>query len=111
MAEVPFEVSVDRVAGTATLRMSGDLNRSAQDQLDRAHAEADGGPIVLDFSDVSYINSTGIAVIVGVLARARANGQVVRAFGLNDHYQQIFRITRIADFLAIFDDETAAVAG
>lgn len=111
MAEEPFEVSIDRVAGTATLRMSGDLNRSAQEQLDRSYAEVGEGPVVLDFSDVSYINSTGIAVIVGVLAKARANGQAVRAFGLNDHYQQIFRITRIADFLAIFDDETAAVAG
>jgi anti-anti-sigma factor len=66
--------------------------------------------VVLDFSDVDYINSTGIAVIVGLLAKARASGKDIRAFGLTDHYQQIFRITRIADFMTIYDDEHAAAA-
>jgi anti-anti-sigma factor len=69
-----------------------------------------GGSIVLDFTDVDYINSTGIAVIVGILARARAAGRPIRAYGLSDHYREIFSITRIADFMAIYDDETAAVA-
>ena len=49
-------------------------------------------------------------MIVGVLAKARAAGRDVRAFGLTDHYRQIFQITKIADFMAIYDDERAAVA-
>jgi hypothetical protein len=34
----------------------------------------------------------------------------VRAFGLDEHYRKIFQITRIADFMAIYEDETTAVA-
>ena len=61
-------------------------------------------------ADVDYINSTGIAVIVGVLAMARAEDREVGAFGLTDHYREVFSITRLSDFMTIYDDETAAVA-
>jgi anti-anti-sigma factor len=68
------------------------------------------GRVLLDFRGVDYINSTGIAVIVGILAMARAEDRVVAAFGLTDHYREVFNITRLADFMTIYDDETAAAA-
>lgn len=111
MDATPFAVDVSTVDGPATLRMSGDLTGSAREVMDTAYTEVGGGSVVLDFRDVRYINSTGIAVIVGVLARARATGGSVRAFGLDEHYRKIFQITRIADFMAIYDDESAALAG
>ena len=64
----------------------------------------------MDFRGVDYINSTGIAVIVGVLAMARAEDREVGAFGLTEHYREVFNITRLSDFMTIYDDETAAVA-
>lgn len=110
MTAVPFDVSVDRRSAVAILRLAGEVDRHSQEKLDAAYAESGDGGVVLDFSDVGYINSTGIAVIVGLLARARAAGRQVRAYGLSDHYRQIFQITRIADFMAIFDNETEAVS-
>jgi anti-anti-sigma factor len=110
MPGTDFAVRVDEIDGVATLRMSGDVNRGAQEGLEHAYAEVTGPSVVLDFTDVDYINSTGIAVIVGILAKARAGGREIRAFGLTDHYRQIFQITRIADFMAIYDDEHTAVA-
>jgi anti-anti-sigma regulatory factor len=58
---------------------------------------------------VSYINSTGIALIVGVLAQARGADRTILACGLTDHYKEIFEITRIADFVAMFSTEAEAV--
>jgi anti-anti-sigma factor len=110
MTRVLFDVSVDRRSSVAILRLTGEVDRHSQEKLDAAYAESGDGGVVLDFSDVGYINSTGIAVIVGLLARARATGRQVRAYGLSDHYRQIFQITRIADFMAIFDTETEAVS-
>ena len=109
MPGTAFEVKVERTDRATTLRMSGDVNRTAQEGLADAYEASGPGPVVLDFSEVDYINSTGIAVIVGVLAKARAAGRAVRAFGLTDHYREIFEITRIADFMGIFDDENDAV--
>ena len=49
-----------------------------------------------------YINSTGIALIVSVLAQARAQRRKVVASGLSEHYREIFDITRLSDFIELF---------
>lgn len=112
MPGTPFDAQVRSTDGAAIVAMTGDVDRRAQEAMDTAYAAAaaSGLPVVLDFTGVDYINSTGIAVIVGVLARARAARVEVRAYGLSDHYQEIFTITRISDFMAIYDDEAAAMA-
>ncbi len=109
-----FEASLRTEGGAVVIDLGGLLDRSAEtvmaDVFGRA-LESGVGPIVLNFVRVEYINSTGIALVVGALARARTAGRTVRAFGLTDHYREIFTITRLADFMGIFDDELAAVAG
>jgi anti-sigma B factor antagonist len=104
MATAELHADVHDEAGTPVIALTGDVDRNAEAALDAAYEQA--GPaaaIVLDFTDVSYINSTGIAVIVGLLARARTNGQQLSARGLTEHYRQIFEITRLADFMTILD--------
>ena len=64
----------------------------------------------LDFTGVEYINSTGIALLVSLLAKARHDDRPVVAWGLTDHYREIFEITRLADFLELVADEQAARA-
>jgi anti-anti-sigma factor len=107
-----FEATVSRTDDGAIVVMSGTVNRAAKEALERAYDEATtrSGRVLLDFRDVDYINSTGIAVIVGVLAIARAESREVGAFGLTEHYREVFNITRLADFMTIYDDQSAAVA-
>lgn len=111
-AATPFEVAIRREAGLAVLDMRGEINAFAEAALTGAYAQAAGqklSAIVLNFSDVTYINSTGIALIVGLLARARKEKLPVSVYGLTDHYLQIFQITRLSDFMTICDDETSAL--
>ena len=98
----------------AVIDLTGDLNASAESALTEAYEQATGtgaDSVVLNFERADYINSTGIALIVGLLAQARANHVQVKAFGLSDHYREIFEITRLADFMTITDDEERAVSG
>ncbi|HEX4760901.1 MAG TPA: STAS domain-containing protein [Thermoleophilaceae bacterium] len=100
--------------GNAVIELSGEVDRYAEQAVEGAYAEAAAlgqGPVLLDFEQVDYINSTGIALIVGLLARARAEGRSVKACGLTDHYREIFEITRLSDFMQIFPDEATALAG
>jgi anti-anti-sigma factor len=106
--------AVRRRDGVAVIDLSGDVNAGLESALDAAWAEAVAdGPdaVVLNFEGAGYINSTGIALIVGLLARGRAAGVEMRAYGLTPHYREIFEITRLADFLAITTDEDSAVRG
>jgi anti-sigma B factor antagonist len=110
--ESVFEATVSTSVEGSVVVMTGTVNRAAKQDLESAYEQASAQPgrILLDFRGVDYINSTGIAVIVGVLAIARAEGREVGAFGLTDHYREVFTITRLSDFMTIYDNETAAAA-
>ena len=105
---------VRRRDGVAVIELVGDLNAAAESALDEAWTVATSvrpDAVVLSFEHSGYINSTGIALVVGLLASARAHGIPLRAYGLTDHYREIFEITRLADFMAIDTDEDSAVQG
>jgi anti-anti-sigma factor len=105
MPATEFAADVLQDADEAVLLLAGDISGGAEARLVDAFAATGDSPVVvLDFEDVSYINSTGIALIVGVLAEARKAGREVRARGLAEHYREIFRITRLSDFMTILDE-------
>jgi anti-anti-sigma factor len=99
--------------GAAVIDLHGEINGFAVDALNVAYAEAErNNPavILLNFSGVDYINSTGIALIVSLLARARAARRRLVVCGLSEHYVEIFQITRLADFMTVFPNEESALA-
>jgi anti-sigma B factor antagonist len=110
MAGEEFSATVKRTEKGSVIELIGTVNRTAKEGMESAYVEATqgSGEILLDFNGVDYINSTGIAVIVGILAMARAEQRAVGAFGLTDHYKEVFEITRLADFMHIYED-TASV--
>lgn len=91
----------------------GEINTYAKDTLKNAYAEAsrqNPAAILLNFGSVDYINSAGIALIVGLVVQARKAGCRLMICGLSEHYIKIFRITRLVDFVSIFPDEASALA-
>jgi anti-anti-sigma factor len=109
-----LEASVRQEQGGVVLDLRGEINGFGQEALDAAYAEAeakDPETILLNFEEVDYINSTGIALIVGLLAKARASKRRLLAYGLSDHYVEIFDITRLSDFVSVFPDEESAMSG
>jgi anti-anti-sigma factor len=98
--------------GLTVVELGGDINAAAEEELTKAYegaSAADASTILLDFEEVGYINSTGIALIVGLMARARKEGRKMGASGLSDHYREIFEITRLADFMDLYPDKSTAI--
>ncbi len=100
-------------ARVRVIDISGDLTASSEDQITDAHGKAGDGAdaVILNFEGLDYMNSSGIGLLVTTLIRAQRAGHDLRAFGLSDHYRQIFSLTRLDEAISIFDDEEAAVAG
>jgi anti-sigma B factor antagonist len=110
MATGPLEARVSGAEGRARIELRGQIDRDADAALAAAshRAAALGLPVIeLDFSAVDYINSTGIALIVRLLAEARRDKREVRARGLSEHYREIFRITRLSDYVTLEDEPVA----
>lgn len=106
-----FDVALRHLDSAVVLDLRGDVDADARATLDRAYTSAvehGTARLLLNFTEVGYINSTGLAVIVGMLARARTDGVSVSGYGLSDHYREIFAITRLSDFMPIWPDEAAA---
>ena len=78
------EATTRALPGAAVIEIRGEVDGSAAEVLTEAYERAvrtgrDARTVVLDFASVDYINSTGIALIVSVLARARASTLTISA--------------------------------
>ena len=104
-------VDVSREGSTAILRIHGEITGGSEPPIMAAYAEAgDARSIVLDFSQLDYMNSGGIGLLVTLLVRTQRAGQKLLAVGLSEHYKQILALTRLDEAIAIHDDEPAALA-
>ncbi len=106
-----YQVVVRHDPESAVIVLTGQVDREAATLLSTAYDTASSSNpsvVVLDFDAVDYINSTGIALIVSLLGRARAEKRAVHASGLTEHYRHIFDITRLSDFIQVFSDVDAA---
>jgi anti-anti-sigma factor len=102
-----------QLQGSVIIDLHGEINSGVEAVLNQAYADAEAvqpETIILNFSAVDYINSTGIALIVALLARARKAKRTLAVFGLSEHYQEIFAITRLSDFMQIFNDESSVIS-
>ena len=98
---------------TSIIRIAGDLTAAREAALmDAYNAAASEGTrtVILDFSDLEYMNSTGIGLLVTLLVRANRQRQRLLACGFTDHYRQILELTRLDEAIGICDTEADAVA-
>jgi anti-sigma B factor antagonist len=66
--------------------------------------------VLLDFTKVDYINSSGIALVIQMLIEASNSGQKVYAFGLSPHFTKVFTMVGITKYAGLFPGQTEALA-
>ena len=99
-------------AGASAIEISGDVTSASEGPLMDAYASASGNGakvIILDFGRLDYMNSGGIGLLVTLLVRVQRQNQHLLAFGLTEHYRQIFELTRLDDAIGIYETEAAAL--
>ena len=98
---------------TSIVDIKGDVTSGSEDVLMEAYNQASADQarcIMLNFSGLAYMNSGGIGLLVTLVVRANRQHQRILAFGLNEHYTQIFELTRLDDAIGIHDSEADAMA-
>jgi len=98
---------------TRVIDIKGDITAQSEDVLMDAYNRSSGTgvrAIVLNFSGLDYMNSGGIGLLVTLLVRAQRQHQRMLAYGLSDHYRQIFELTRLDEAVGIHDTESDALA-
>ncbi len=114
MSTTPLQTRVRSADdGVAVIELTGDVTAACENELMDAYREAGRTEIrgvVLDFTGLDYMNSSGIGLLVTLLVRVRREGRQISAYGLSDHYRQIFELTRLDEAVSIHDTEAAALA-
>lgn len=113
MTTAATTTSADRIDDhTIVIRVRGDVTAASEGPLMAAYGQAGERTraIVLDFSGLDYMNSGGIGLLVTLLVRANRQKQRLLACGLNDHYKQIFELTRLDEAIGIHESEADALA-
>ena len=107
-------MDVRQIGGSASIvDVKGDVTANSEDVLMDAYnkaSESGARSIVLNFEGLDYMNSSGIGLLVTLLVRAKRQRQTLFAFGLTDHYRQIFELTRLDEAVGIYDNEQDALS-
>jgi anti-anti-sigma factor len=115
MPEASISMAVRQPAnGAAVIDIDGQITGFAENVLMDAYTQATtrgAKSVLLNFAKLDYMNSSGIGLLVTLLVRTKRKGQRLAAFGLNDHYREIFQLTRLDEAITIHDDEASALAG
>jgi len=97
---------------TSIIDIEGEVSAFAEKVLMDAYAEASTPTthtIILNFTKLEYMNSSGIGLIVTLLIRVNRQKQRLLAYGLSEHYRHIFEITRLNDAIKIYASEEEAL--
>ena len=117
MPELITRVLVEELPATSgepitVMRFSGDITSASQPAIIGTY---EGLPdsvkrILLDFSKVEYLNSSGIALVIQLMIAAKKRGQAVHSFGLSPHFQKVFTMVGITKYTSLHADEASAKA-
>src|SRR5688500_16901533 len=113
MPELSVTMEVRKVGETASvIDIKGDVSAACEGALMDAYSQAGAEKakhVLLNFSGLEYMNSGGIGMLVTLLVRANRHKQNLMACGLNDHYRQIFELTRLDEAITIHPTESDAL--
>jgi anti-sigma B factor antagonist len=96
------------------LRFEGDIASTSKDAVLGAYQALPKNAvklILLDFTKVDYINSSGIALVIQLLIEAAGASQKVYAFGLSAHFVKVFTMVGITKYAGLFPTQVEALAG
>jgi anti-anti-sigma factor len=108
-----FSIRAERRDGVARISAYGELDLETVPLLERtleAVDQLEPARVVLDFTDLSFVDSTGVHAILRAHTRATENGNVLVVVNSSENVRKVFELTRTEHLFeaAISDDPTVA---
>ena len=107
-----IEVSISHKDDVSILNIKGDVTVNSGGTIEEAYQKVNNAgakKILLYFDKDGYINSGGIAILIGIASESWKNGQKIRITGLSSHFQKIFNMVGLTKYTEIFPTEELAL--
>jgi anti-anti-sigma factor len=112
MLEDELTVQIRQRGDIAIIDLIGDVTTFAEEKINAAYQEVTGQgarSVLLNFRQNDYINSAGIAILIGIVTEVNRNDQTLAFSGLSQHFQKIFRMVGLAQYAEVYQNEEEAV--
>jgi anti-sigma B factor antagonist len=101
------QLTIDRLFDTSTgqnsiLRLHGALTADAVSQFQAAFRGLSSDTVLLDLTDVPYLDSAGLGVLVGSYISCQKAGRRVVLIGLNARLARLFEVSRVQQLFLTF---------
>jgi anti-anti-sigma factor len=96
----------------AILDLIGDVTTFAEEKINAAYHEVTmygARTVLMNFRENDYLNSAGIAILIGIVTEVNRHQQQLAFSGLSQHFQKIFRMVGLAQYAEIYQDEEEAL--
>lgn len=108
----PLEVAVDRCGGGTVVHLRGAATMDRLDDLRErldAVASPPAGPLVVDLSELTFITSAGLGLLISAYVRCRRRGRPMHLVNPAPPIREILQVTRLTDLFSIVPTVDAAV--
>ncbi|MBB3114211.1 stage II sporulation protein AA (anti-sigma F factor antagonist) [Paenibacillus phyllosphaerae] len=109
--EQPLVIDKREFPGGYVVQLKGELTRaSEQDLLGRFTVENEQIRfLALDLTEVAYINSGGMAVLIRLARTAKKSGTHTFVWGITAHYEKLFRMVGLTEWVMLYPNEFAVM--
>ena len=107
-----IQVSISQKDDVSILQIKGDVTAVTGESIEEAYQRvttAGAKKMLFYFDQDGYINSGGIAILIGIASESRKKEQRMRITGLSPHFQKIFNMVGLTKYTEIFPTEELAL--
>lgn len=102
--QVDNDVAIVRVTGEIDVFSSPQLREMLLEVIENGNLH-----LVIDLADVSFLDSTGLGVLVGIFHRLRARNGSMAFVGANERVRRVFHVTQLTKIFVLCDSLPEAV--
>ena len=91
-----MKTTIQEIEGKIIATLSGELDTAAAMEVEKSLQplyESDGRDIIIDCTELEYIASSGLRIMLSILKQAKAHGSRLVLNNVNEDIQAVFRMT------------------
>ncbi len=104
-----MEVKALEENGFSVFQVTGEINISTSPELRKAFEKQSSKKVVVDLEKVTYIDSSGLATLVEMLKKTKAQGGSLGLAGMTDKVKSLFEITKLDKLFSIYSSRAQAL--
>ena len=100
-----MNITINELDGRLVAALEGDLDNTASMKAEKSLApvfECTESDVVIDCTELNYISSSGLRILLNIYKHTRTNGHKAILKGLKDDVKEVFQLS---GFLQLFNTE------